>query len=638
MRRKRKRRSRSPGRPAEPLDDGALRRLLDRLPAVPRRRRRREALCPARGLAPRAAHRPDGGGSLPPTRGDGRPRPARGGAARSAPARSGRRRPPGPEPERDVLAADGRGHLPRSRWRGEALPVRLTPTPPGRWRWVGTQTLLFEPDGRFPMATDYRAEVPAGTRSAVGGALARAVAWTFTTPPPTLVEKQPLDRPARRDAAALRRLRPAHRPRGRPGHDTPERRRRRPARASGHGGGDRGGRGRAPARGEGAAGAMAGVPGRGPASRGRRGQGDDRPGHALGGRAPQDGHRPVLELPDLRPAEGHGPPLRLERPSARPSRRGRSTSPTRSTRRRSARTWCASSRRSRDCKAEVYGQSLTIRGASKGRTTYRVSLSPEIADVFGQTLEPPAPLAFEVGPAPESLFAPGGTFAVLDPAGGSALLRLQHEPRVAARARPCRSSGGLARLARLPARRPAEQAGHAAGTSWCVATPYASPGHPTRWSRRGSTSRPALAGGHGHVVLVVEPTRPPKEKWRAQAVRVWVQATSIGLDAFVDDQSLLAWATSLRDGRPLAGVVGAAPSRGSPGLHRARTASPLSPCPPARRASSWRVWATTSRSFRRTTTGGEATRRPGRAGSARTPSASTPATTGTCTGRARRCG
>jgi hypothetical protein len=36
-------------------------------------------------------------------------------------------------------------------------PVKLSPQPKGRWRWVGTKTLLFEPDGRFPMATEYKA-------------------------------------------------------------------------------------------------------------------------------------------------------------------------------------------------------------------------------------------------------------------------------------------------------------------------------------------------------------------------------------------------------------------------------------------------------------------------------------------------
>src|SRR5262249_11265542 len=65
----------------------------------------------------------------------------------------------------------------------------------------------------------------------------------------------------------------------------------------------------------------------------------------------------------------------------------------------------------------------------------------------------------------------------------------------------------------------------------------------------------ALTGGRGNAVLVVEPTKPAKERWPRGSVRVWVQATEIGLDAFYDRDSVLAWATSLQDGRPLEGVT-----------------------------------------------------------------------------------
>src|SRR5437879_11757623 len=73
----------------------------------------------------------------------------------------------------------------------------------------------------------------------------------------------------------------------------------------------------------------------------------------------------------------------------------------------------------------------------------------------------------------------------------------------------------------------------------------------------------ALPGGLGHAVRVVEPVRRESSartvtvranEWR-HAVRVWVQSTRIGLTAFADDRSLLAWASSLADGKPLEGVV-----------------------------------------------------------------------------------
>ena len=78
--------------------------------------------------------------------------------------------------------------------QGEAaanVPVKLSPEIPGKWRWIGTNTILFEPHVRFPMATRYTATIPAGTRSQNGGQTASDVVWTFTTPPPTLKQKYP---------------------------------------------------------------------------------------------------------------------------------------------------------------------------------------------------------------------------------------------------------------------------------------------------------------------------------------------------------------------------------------------------------------------------------------------------------------
>src|SRR5262245_21378881 len=70
-------------------------------------------------------------------------------------------------------------------------PVKLSQQPKGRWRWVGAKTLLFEPDGRFPMATEYTVEIPSGTKSAVGGTLGATRRWSFATPPLTLKSKFP---------------------------------------------------------------------------------------------------------------------------------------------------------------------------------------------------------------------------------------------------------------------------------------------------------------------------------------------------------------------------------------------------------------------------------------------------------------
>ena len=69
-------------------------------------------------------------------------------------------------------------------------------------------------------------------------------------------------------------------------------------------------------------------------------------------------------------------------------------------------------------KAAVYGPTLNLSGASKGRTRYTVTLGAEVPDTFGQTLESPQTVTFDVGSAQASLFAPGGNLVVLDPAAG----------------------------------------------------------------------------------------------------------------------------------------------------------------------------------------------------------------------------
>jgi hypothetical protein len=83
------------------------------------------------------------------------------------------------------------------------VPVKLTPDVPGIWRWVGTQTLTFEYVGgeneRFPMATEFTVEIPAGTTSALGNEVEETVTWTFSTPAPSMTFYSPSYGPQRRD-------------------------------------------------------------------------------------------------------------------------------------------------------------------------------------------------------------------------------------------------------------------------------------------------------------------------------------------------------------------------------------------------------------------------------------------------------
>ena len=79
-------------------------------------------------------------------------------------------------------------------------PVELSPQVEGRWRWLGTKTLMFDTTKRFPMATKFTVRVPAGTKSANGQVLQKDVSWTFTTPPPKVEQMLPQNETVRRNA------------------------------------------------------------------------------------------------------------------------------------------------------------------------------------------------------------------------------------------------------------------------------------------------------------------------------------------------------------------------------------------------------------------------------------------------------
>ncbi len=65
----------------------------------------------------------------------------------------------------------------------KGVPVKISPEVKGKWRWLGTKTLVFESElERLPKSTRYKVTVPAGIASAKGEKLAKEVSWEFTTP------------------------------------------------------------------------------------------------------------------------------------------------------------------------------------------------------------------------------------------------------------------------------------------------------------------------------------------------------------------------------------------------------------------------------------------------------------------------
>lgn len=73
-------------------------------------------------------------------------------------------------------------------------PIEITPAAPGRYRWLGTDTLVFEPDARrLPMATTYTIRLRDNATSALGHHARTAFSASFKTPALELAESIPAD-------------------------------------------------------------------------------------------------------------------------------------------------------------------------------------------------------------------------------------------------------------------------------------------------------------------------------------------------------------------------------------------------------------------------------------------------------------
>ena len=434
-----------------------------------------------------------------------------------------------------------------------AIPARITPQPPGRWRWLDVRTLRFEPAGRLPMATEFTVEVPAGIAPMRGAALEEAVRWTFSTPPARATGGWPQYGPTVRDpllfaafdqrvdpAAVLRTVRLRARGRAVPVRLATQ------AEIEA----DADVRALAAAATEGrwiAFRAAQPLPG------GSEVDVDIGPG------------TPSAEGPRLTTTvqgwsfETFGP-LKLEGrgcgwgSGCRPGmpfvfRFNNPLAPMDSA---AAADLVRVDPALPGMRVEVSGSSVFIYGQSAANTRYTARLDGRrLRDVFGQTLGRAVTHRFSVGEPFPSLWGTDGEMVVLDPSGPPRISVYSHDhDRLRVRLHRV-EPGDYAFFAdsvvrrygagrRLPGREAQSR----------VLTISAPPGEITETSVDLS---PALQNGTGQVVVAVEAVSGPEEA-RRQALYLWVQVTKIGLTAFADRAELLGWATSLVDGRPLPGA------------------------------------------------------------------------------------
>lgn len=459
---------------------------------------------------------------------------------------------------------------PHGQLASQEVPVRLSPQVPGRWRWIGTRTVLFEPEGnsgdRLPMATEYAVAIPAGTRSALGTELAETVRWTFRTPPPTLERSHPTGGPYELEplifAAFDQRIDPQA---VLPFVDVSARRQRFPVRLA----------------------TQEEIEGDPVVSRLVEEIPEGRwialqPTEPL----PKDATVSVIFQAGMPSAEGprttersqsfsfqtYGP-LRLVRAECAWGRDaecppftpwilefsnpldGDAFDP----------AWVTVTPTLPGMQVQLFGNGLSIQGNTQPRTAYQVTVRAELRDIFGQTLEEPVTATFQVGQAPPLLTTGADAFVVLDPATSPRFnIYSINVERIRVRAyavEPTDFPSYLRYLADWAYRRDVEERPEPPGRP-VMDRVLSVPGEDTLVESSVDLQE-ALGGSTGNLILVVEPElgflAGLLDRERAQRLEnyrsiTWVQATQIGLDAFVDQDEMVVWANRLQDGAPLGGI------------------------------------------------------------------------------------
>ncbi len=436
-------------------------------------------------------------------------------------------------------------------------PVKLTPQPPGAWRWIGTRTILFDPEIRFPQATTYRVDVPAGTKSANGGALAKAVSFTFETPPPKIEwgfpnsgAPQRLDVPMflkfdqRIDpAAVLARIRVTA-----DGKDVPV---------------------------------------------------------EMMSRAAIEAHKELDSVVDAAMKEHDGrwlafratrpfpkdAAIQIEVPPGTPSAEGPNV--TKEAQQWSFRTYPPLRVQEARCgwgecrpgmsfdimfnnpldedvfdeslfvptpaiaglKIHRGGSAVSMQGMTEARTTYKVKLGAAIQDTFGQTLGREETLTFAVGDAYPTFFGPQG-LVVLDPGAKTPTLDFFTTNYEQLKVRLYRVSPTDFDSFVVYMR-----------DAWNKDKPPRAPGTkvydklvalPKKKNALVESSIDLASAldkaGLGHAIAIVEPY-PWKESYDPPKLISWVQSTRLGIDAYVDAGELVAYASDLATGKPAADVA-----------------------------------------------------------------------------------
>jgi uncharacterized protein YfaS (alpha-2-macroglobulin family) len=447
----------------------------------------------------------------------------------------------------------------------ESIPAQIEPQLPGIWRWLGPKTLTFEYDSeeidRLPKATSYTVTVPAGTKSVTGGVLAEAVTWTFETPPPKVVTLYPQNIPQPLEPLIFvsfdQRIDPGEVLKTIQLYAGGEQQKLTLA-TSGEIEKDK--------------------------------QVSQYVRNALAGRwlvfkgtqpFPADTSISITIGPGTPSAEGPlvttsaqsfgfstYAPLRIVDygcswgnspcPPLTPFYlRFNNPLDTASFTQEMLRVQPEIPGMS----VNVYGDTIGISGETKGQTTYTLTLSAKLRDIFEQTLGKDQQVSIKVGQAEPRLYSTHQVFVTLDPAQVKPVFSVYaiNYSKLAVSIYAVQPSDWEAFTKYLREWQQTDRAVQVPGTRVFDKTISLELPVDTL-SEVNIDLEPYLTNGFGHLVVIIEPPKgmfeTENEKWQrySQTITAWVQVSQIGVDAYTDYSDMLVWATDLKDGAPLAGV------------------------------------------------------------------------------------
>lgn len=448
------------------------------------------------------------------------------------------------------------------------VPVNVSPRVDGKWRWLSPTTLLFEPHNRLPMATDYTVSVPAGIKSAAGSSLKLSRTWNFSTPAPTIKHSNIVDSVAqRRDkiiflefdqrinpTAVLKKIRLSH------GDTIFQTRLATTAEIEG----DEDVRNFVSVAQKGRWIAFRAI---------NRETGETQ--LAL----PSDASIAIQLDPGTSSAEGPKTTTTAQKLAFK------TFGPMRVTRHMcgyGGGQICSPGNlmtlvftnpidpkqfETRDIRIEPaisnaafhhYGNVLQISGTEKANTQYAVTINT-LRDTFGQNIEKPITVVFQIGPAIPLIHVASDDLVVIDPAGPASVAMFTR---------------GIQKLVlEIYSVQPEDWPKFSRFRKWLAverrqhSSPEPPPPGKLVLSREVNFTssdgnieettidlRSALTNKLGHLVIHAKQVVPEAKIESRQQEMVWIQSTRMGLAALTDRQEMIAWASSLNNGAPLSNV------------------------------------------------------------------------------------